>query len=417
MKMIWRVYTYELRRNLARRGYLFSTFGLPLLIFALIFGYNFLSTAFATEPAEEEPAAFELDLEGIEVAGYVDQSGLFLTVPDRLAANLVRYEDEDAARAAMTAGDIDVFYSIPADYLETRDIMLHVPGPQISLINSQLMSALVYETLAADVDQSVLRRLQSNSTFQDFNLTQSANGEAASDMDANFFMLYVFTIIFLLCLFLTNGYLMQSVIEEKETRLVEILIASISPYQLLFGKVLAMATLGLTQVLVWGVALIIGLNLASSLPAFATVALLANIRIPYEMLPVMLIYFILGYLMIGAFYSAVGAISNSMREGPQYAVFFTLPIALPFYFFAIFSTTPNATIPVVLSIFPLTSPISMMMRMSVTQVPLIEVLISLGALALMVLFAVWIAGRVFRVNTLLSGQVPSLKDLPKLLRG
>jgi ABC-2 type transport system permease protein len=113
----------------------------------------------------------------------------------------------------------------------------------------------------------------------------------------------------------------------------------------------------------------------------------------------------------------VGALSGSMQEGPQYAVIFTLPAAIPFYFFSVFLSTPDGPIPVVFSLFPLTASLSMVMRMVLSTVPAWQIGLSLGLLALADVGMMWLAGRLFRVQILLAGQTPRLRDLPKLVRG
>ncbi|NOG52215.1 MAG: ABC transporter permease [Chloroflexi bacterium] len=131
-------------------------------------------------------------------------------------------------------------------------------------------------------------------------------------------MIYVFAMLFIITVFTGSGYLMQSVIEEKETRVIEVLITSVRASQLLAGKVLAQAVMALVQVSVWiGMGLILlvlqGDFLRQSLP------FLVGIIIPVSALPILLVYFILGYFMLAAFFGMVGALSNSATEGPQLA--------------------------------------------------------------------------------------------------
>lgn len=415
MNKLFEVFRFELKRNIQRKGYLFATFGLPILFFVAAFGYNAIS-GFVEDQTDQEAVQELFDFDGIERAGYVDLSGSFEQVPEAMQDRLLRYEDEETAGTALAAGEVDVYYVIAEDYLETGNVTLHAPGLAISLLNTAPIEQLVYSTLIEQPDRLLLQRLRSESSFQEFNLAR-AEGETQQNRDSDFLMLYVFAIMFLLGLFLTNGYLMQTVIDEKENRLIEILIASIRPWQLLGGKIFALGLLGMVQILVWAGAIILLLQTVRSLPAFASVSALININVPVDRLPVMFAYFVLGYLFFASLYGAVGALSRSMREGPQFAVIFTLPAALPYYFFAVFIEQPNSTLPVFMSMFPLTSPISMMMRLSVTNVPLGEVLLSLGLLALSVIAAMWVAARLFRVNTLLSGQVPKLSDIPRLIRG
>jgi len=106
-----------------------------------------------------------------------------------------------------------------------------------------------------------------------------------------------------------------------------------------------------------------------------------------------------------------------MRESQNYVTFVTLPAALPFFFLSLFAEEPNGTIATVLSIFPLTSPLSMIMRASVTTIPTGQLALSIGLLVLTVIFVIWLAGRLFRVNTLLMGNMPKLRDIPTLIRG
>jgi ABC-2 type transport system permease protein len=408
------VFLYELRRNLRRKGYLFGTFGIPLLIFMLMFGYNALSSLAQPSP---EDLAKQFDFRGIEKAGYVDLSGEFPAVPETLANVLISYPDEAAARTALNAREIDTFYVIHDDYLQTGDITQHVPGLTISLFTPAPIEQLAYSKFLPNADVATLRRLQQPAEFQEFNLEREKSAGAAQNEDADFLMVYVFTFTFLLGLLITNSYLMQSVIEEKENRLIEILITSVRPGELLAGKILALSCLGILQIIVWAGGLILALNAALSLPAFESMTVLNDIQIPLDRLPIMLAYFILGYLFFAAKYGAIGAISNSIREGPSYAAFLTVPAVVPFWFFPMFIATPDAPLPVILSIFPITAPIAMMIRLSVTAVPAIQIIISLAVLALSVAGAMWAAGRIFRVQTLLAGKTPKLRDIPKLLRG
>jgi ABC-2 type transport system permease protein len=209
---------------------------------------------------------------------------------------------------------------------------------------------------------------------------------------------------------------MQSVIEEKETRLIEILVSTVRPTELLAGKILALGSLGLLQIVVWLGSVLLLVRFMVNLPALAT-TFLSGIFLPGDILPIFLIYFFLGYLFFAAAYGMVGAISNSLQEGPQYAVIFTIPAALPFYFFSLFVTAPDGTIPTAMSLIPFTAPLAMVMRVVISAVPGWQIALSIVLLILADMGMLWLAGRLFRVNTLLAGQLPRLRDIPRLLRG
>ncbi len=407
------VFVYELKRNLRRKGFLFMTFGIPALAFVLLVGYQIITNLNkgSESDAAQQQADAAFDFRGIQKAGYVDLSGAFSEPGGRLAETLVKFPDEGAAQAALDAGEIDVYYVIAPDYLETGDVTLYVPTLALNQIGAWPIEQLVYTQLAGSADPAVLGRLRYPASIQETNPKR----EGALDEGARFGLMYAFSLGFIVAVFVTSGYLMQSVIDEKESRLVEILIASLRPTQLLAGKILALGVLGLTQIVTWVIALLLLVRLAGAMGS--TLFFLVNMTIPLDILPIVLAYFVLGYLFFAAAYGAVGALSTSMQEGPQYAVVFSIPAALPYYFIGVFMQSPEAPLPVIMSLFPLTSPLAMVMRLSVSPVPAYEVILSLALLALAGVGVMWLAGRLFRVQTLLAGHTPRVRDIPRLIRG
>ncbi|MFN8372833.1 MAG: ABC transporter permease [Anaerolineae bacterium] len=416
-KHIWQVFIYELIRNLRRKGYLFMTFGIPLIAIALLLGYKVITDLNAANGNTPDDTQDEFSTQGMQHVGYIDLSGMFTDTPD--ADVYTAYADETAARAALDAGDIDGYYVIAADYLDTGEVTLYVPTVAFSVaVNSnELIQNLVFDELGTDIDASLINRLRTPTTTVievDVTRTTADGGGVERDFGADFGIVYVFSLALMLGVFTTNGYLLQSVIEEKETRLIEILVSTIRPISLLSGKILAMGVLGMLQIVLW-LGTVVGLvYLAGALGITGTP--LDNLVLPWNVLPIILLYFVLGYLYFAAAYGAVGALSNSMQEGPQYAVVFTLPAALPFYFLSVFLQSPNDTLPVVLSILPFTSPIGMVVRLVISNVPAIEILLSVVLLALTDVAMIWMAGKLFRVQSLLAGQLPKLSEIPKLLR-
>jgi len=414
------VFVYELRRNGRRKGYLFMTLGIPLLGLILVLGYQVIASRDGNAlalPQQVESLDDVIDVDGIQHAGYVDKSGMF-GEPGELADVLTRFEEEAAVRTALDAGTIDVYYVIEPDYLATGQVTLVMPTLNISDLTPAIIRRLALNTLARDVgDPALLERLANPANYEKVILQRNAPEGNVGAEGAAFAVVYIFAMTLLFSLFVTNGYLMQSVIEEKETRLIEILIASARPMQLLGGKILALGLLGLGQIAAWLAGIFLILRVAGGSQAGDALAVLATLYIPAGIVPLLLVYFALAYLMFASAYSIVGALSNSMREGPQYAAIFTLPAVIPLWFTQIFASTPDAPLPVFLSLFPITAPLGMIQRLAISDVPPVEVAVSVGLLALTVVGMLWLAGRVFRVQTLLAGHAPSLRELPRLLRG
>lgn len=414
-----RVYLYELRRNFRRKGYLFTTFGVPIIAVALLLGYHALTTLTRDSGAPQEApspgAVFGVpdDRSAGRSLGFVDLSGVLADASD--TGGLVRFPDEAAAAAALQAGEIDSYYIIAADYLATGSVTMVLPTLLLNDITDAPIRDLLQATLRQQLDDDALfYRLADPSNIQQVNTEREVPANAMQDFDSSFVLVYVFVIALMLSLFMTNGYLLQAVIEEKESRVVEILISTVRPLQLLGGKILAYGTLGLFQLLVWVGALLLILQLGQVLNSLSV---LARMFIPLEVLPLVLVYFVLAYLFFAAAYGIVGALATTMREGPQYVVVFTLPAVVPMYFIGLFVETPDAALPVILSLIPITAPLAMTMRLLLTTVPAWQIALSAGLLVLFIVFLMWLAGRLFRVQVLLAGQMPRLRDLPRLVRG
>jgi len=403
------IFTYELNRNIRRRAFLFSTFGLPLIAAVFIFGIQAFT---GNDSANPQDQFLQFDTEGISVAGYVDFSGEFAD-PGELAAEIaIPYADEAAVQAALDAGEITVYYVIPQDFLETGEVTMYAPRFNIGTLTSAPVEQLFYSQFVnelSDVDITVLQRLVQPVQVEAFDLTET--DEAAEDVDQDSTVAQVFAIMFFLAIFGANGYLMQSVIEEKETRLVEILISSVRPLQLLGGKILAMGVLGLIQLVAYLGTFFIVSNIATGSNP------LEGVTIEPTLLFWAFVYFVLGYLLFAAAFGAIGAISTSLSEGPSISVVVVLPAILPWILAPVIVEDPNGTAATLMSLIPMMSPLGMIVRLTVTDIPIVEIALSISILIVSIIGMMWFAGRLFRVNTLLSGKVPGLRDIPQLLRG
>lgn len=416
MKHLMQVFTFELRRNFRRRGYLLTTFGAPLLFVAIFLLVNALDRGPAAQDALSATLV-EIDLRDVASAGYVDHSGI---VPPASESALRRFETEAEARAALEAGAVELYYVIAEDYLETGRVQLVMDNLSLPSISPMPVRMLLLNALTQGLEPQLVARLVNPAIYEQRNLAIDTVAPGPQSADASILLVYIFALALLLSLFTTNGYLMQTVIEEKETRLIEILIATMRPFHLLSGKIIAMGVLGLLQMVVWvgGIFLFTRLIAGQQIDqALGIIAALANIRLPLEILPILLVVFVLAYALFAALYGMISALSNSMREGPQYAVIFTLPAVLPLYFMPMFSTSPDGTLPVVMSFIPITAPLALTQRLVISTVPTWQLLLSIALLLVTVIFVLWLSARLFRVQTLLAGQPPKLRDLPALIRG
>lgn len=421
MKNIVRVFRYEFLRNLRRPGYLFTTFGVPVLfiLFSQVFGGSLFTANTSNVNAQVMSEMMNLRLD--EPVGYVDHSGMFKT-PLQERENgispdmIVRFESLDSALTAMRAGEIASVFEFPATYAEDGEMTVHVERMAISPASSDPVYELIYNEALTVVDIDTLTRLRDPGTYADINLSRlnTEDGALGRSEDENFWVIYGYAILFMITSFASVGYLMQSVIEEKQSRLIEVLLASIRPVQLLAGKIVANGALGLMQIFIWigfGVA---AMSLTPGVFDFIT-ALLRSFSLTPMTIAVLAVYFVLGYLMFAAIFGGVGAISVSVREGPQFASMAIVPAMIPLFIIMVFAEAPNSPLPTALSLIPFMSPLAMPMRLLMTDVPSWQIAVSIGLQAVLVLVLFWMAGRLFRVQSLLSGEVPTLNQMRKML--
>jgi ABC-2 type transport system permease protein len=226
----------------------------------------------------------------------------------------------------------------------------------------------------------------------------------------------IFSIIMLMILYMSillwGQAVMTSVIEEKTSRVVEVMAAGVSPTTLLAGKLLGVGAAGLTQFLVWAISLF-------GVSAFAAGAAMGSFSMP-EVTPLMLVsfvlFFLLGFLFYAALYASIGAAVNTVQEAQSLAFPVLLPIILAMVCFPAVLEAPDGVLAVTMSMIPGMSPLIMFLRIVVLTPPLWQIALSIALLALGILGVVWVAARVYRVGILMYGKKPTFPELVKWVR-
>jgi ABC-2 type transport system permease protein len=223
------------------------------------------------------------------------------------------------------------------------------------------------------------------------------------------FLLYMMIILY-------GQNILRGVLEEKTTRVAEVVISSISPETLLAGKVIGVGAVGLTQQLVWlgfGVGIsAYGMGMANAMG----VGTFAMPQVTAFQMVCLVLYFLLGYTFYAALFAAVGAMCNSQEEATQAAQPVMMLLVASIILVQPIMTQPTGTMATVMSLLPFSSPIIMPLVMSGTQVALWQVGASLGMLFLACLGSIWVSARIYRVGLLMTGKRPSLKELVRWVR-
>jgi ABC-2 type transport system permease protein len=402
LSLVWLVAKRDYLRTVKRRGYLFGTLLLPVGIAALMAISTFFSVS-----------NFESGGGGTTTIVVVNDSDVTLQEVPGAGVNLSLMTAAEAEQLVGNGG-VAEYYVIPNDFV-SEGVVSRIgssDGPSLSTLDSQdnkddllrfLLRAALLE--AADVPaEEALRILQGVS----FELVTS-EGDAVSGLDiaASIAVPMVFVGLFMISIFITSGYLLQSVTEEKENRVVEIVLSSIPPLPLMGGKIIGLGGAGLSQVGIWVLTALVAIPLLSS-----QIGDLSGIEIDPTILVLALVYFVLGYLAYGAIFAAIGAVAPGNREAQQYSGFLGFFAAIPFILFAVFLSDISSTLVVALSLFPLTAPTSMLLVLGLSEeVPWGLVGASLVSLTLFALLATWASARIFRATVLLYGVRPSLRTL------
>ncbi len=240
----------------------------------------------------------------------------------------------------------------------------------------------------------------------------SESGEKEDRGIGAFILSFFFTMILYTTLILYGVTVMRGVIEEKTSRVFEVLLSSVKPIQLMAGKILGVAAVGLTQYLVWSVMFgSIGLfGFASS------GSQLGDLSVPPMLLVFFVVYFILGYLLFSSMFAALGAAVNTEQEAQQLQIFIVQFLILPLVLQQMVFRSPASTASVVLSLIPFFSPILMFLRITVQMPPAWQVALSIVLMVLTTMGVMWICARIYRIGILMYGKRPTLPELWRWVR-
>lgn len=416
------------------KWFLLSTLGLPVLIVGLGVLSAFLAVRGATDAGEER-----------RLIGVADPAGLIgdLLIEEFLADSLdaVRAADMEAvsvdeARTRLAGSSYDLLLMIPrsegrrsaempgatpdADEGEGDDerttllARASVPSVIESSVRGALQRASVRARLRSIGVQSIdPGALLQRTSFDVINVTES--GEARSQ-DIYRALSFGIAFFFYFILLIYGQMIVRAILEEKQSDIVEIMVSSLRPWELMLGKIVGVGAVGIAQMAVWALvfalAAVYGLTAGASTLAEAGIDI-ASIPIPWGTLVLMFFFLVFGYLLYAGMFAGAGATISNEHDAQQVMLPITMLIILPFIATQGVIQSPNAGWGVILSLVPFFSPLVMPARLFATSVPLWQWLVSLVLLGVFVLGAAWVAGRIFRVGILMKGQ---RANLPQVLR-
>ncbi|MFQ5568473.1 MAG: ABC transporter permease [Rhodothermales bacterium] len=428
MHKIWIILKSEFWRRARSKWFILITLLAPLLILAII-GLPVVLAVLASEGSEN-------------MIVVVDETGVLMPHLQHLAEEDLQLAPSeapiDSVRSAVRAGRYNGYLHFPSGMLQGQETATYYSaeggGFQLrSRVERLVGKAVTQQRLAErNAPPDVLEIINADVPVRMVKLTEE--GEEADSTIANAVVGYVMGFFIYVTVLIYGALVMQGVIEEKASRVVEVMVSSVRPFQLLMGKVLGIGAVGLVQMIVWGGLIVVLSLLAGSVLALfldpgtlnlpdtaSQEAMLgaADFSIP-AVSPALFVWFVLfflgGYLLFSSLYAAVGSAVEQQQDAQALMMPVTLLVIIPILFITFIIESPNSTLAVSLSLIPFFSPILMIVRMAVTEVPFWEVVLSYALLVAGFIGSIWMSSRIYRIGILMYGKKASLKDLARWFR-
>jgi len=413
---------WEFLATVTRRAYIFSVVAMPLL-FGIIGAIPILSTRSAATSSAELPMAL------VDPAGLVD-----LELAARLAAQrsearapgappelvplraegIVKYTQLPAALADLNMRRVALVYELAPDYLTSGEISTYGRGGGLfaqafaTQRQAQVVDAIRASLLQTELSGDALTRAYAPAArLKRFRVDASGQSTPEQSMGplGPFAGSFIVLILLTMSIFFSAGFLQQGTVEDRQNRVMEILLSSVTAEQLLVGKLVGLGAAGLLQVGLYVVLIII-----------PGTTVLSFFDVPLGGLMLSLVYFALGYALFACLMAGFGMIGRTQQETAQLSAIWTLAAVSPMWFMMAITAAPNGVLARVLSFFPLTMPVTMIIRLSIGGVPPVDILASVVIGLISIYLAAVGAARIFRAATLMYGKRPNLPELIRWLK-
>ncbi len=398
MLNVFLIIQHEISTTLRRRSFWLTTILLPAIILTLSLGSQALARS-SIASGGSNPILGRFTSAGRPM-GYVDAARVIEQIPEPprdgtrgQAGPLQEFPTAAAAQAALDSQEISKYYLVPADFMRTGNLV--VVDSNFSVFNSLENNDYFEYVLRLNlVKNANLAELLGDPTANIKTQVLAPQGVKKDGGFGSYGVPFAVLMIFYLVITLTSSFMLQSVTKEKENRTIEILLLSVRPRDMMLGKILGLGVVALLQIVIWGGGMLVfgGMSLSG----------LSALGLPQGFFVWALLYFVLGYLLYASVLGALGALAPSTREGAQFTFLVLLPLFIPLMLNSVLIESPNSGLTLFLSLFPLTSPVTMIARLAASNVPVEQLLLGLALLAITTYGLIVYAARFFRADTLLS---------------
>lgn len=412
MKKAITVAKWEFIEKVKSKAFIISLFLTP----AIIIAFSVLPTLMATKESDSTKAIGILDLTQqyfTDLKEEIEVYKLGKNIPAYAILN--NYKPEltkdsliKSADAMVIEGKIDGYILIRKNGNDSLKVEFRsksignfqdIARFEEAFNNLRIKRKLAAENVSPQIIESIKQRINVNQIK-----IEKPGEEGKGGFETVFFSSIIFILLLMMMIIYSGQMLVRSMLEEKSNRLIEILISSCTPQDLLFGKVFGLSTLGLTQVFVW---LLIGVSLVGA--AIVPITSFDNIQL-------ILLYFILGFVFYTTLFVGIGSVATTEQEAQQITSYLSLLLVLPSVFIISTLQNPDSTLVKVLSYIPFTLPSVMILRVNVSPIELWEIIATILIMILSIIIAIRISAKIFRFGVLYYGKMPSLKEIKVWLK-
>ena len=407
MKQVWIILKWEYINRVKTKLFLITTFVLPFFMAGMMYLPTILMDL---EPDEITEIGLVYDDSVQDLLGrFQSQMDSNYRLSDGNPQFIFsRFQNEKTALDSVLSKSINGFLFIPASVQDSGQVnyfSLSLSNIKLYRNLSRILNQVVIEQRMIDqnIDVSLVGQLSRRIAFETFEIDEDGETSKGDEL-SSFLVPYLFLMILFMTVFMSGQLLLRSVMEERTSRTIEILLSSVTPDELMRGKILGLGALGMTQMVFY-------LTVALAATHYKELAV-----IEFSQIPIFLIYFITGYLFYAAIFAAMGTFFTSEQEAQQSSGIISIVAVLPIVFASYFITNPGSAFTIGSSYIPPLTPFMMIIRLGTGSVEMPEIIYT----TILMIISCWVmlklSGKIFRTAVLLYGKKISVKEVIRWIR-
>ena len=407
MKQVWTILKWEYINRVKTKLFLITTFVLPFFMAGMMYLPTILMDL---EPEEitEIGLVYDDNVQDLLVRFQSQVDGNYRLKDGNPQFIFSRFPNEKMVLDSVLSKSIDGYMYIPASVQDSGQVnyfSLSLSNIKIYRNLSRTLNQVVIEQRMLDqnIDVALVGQLSRRIAFETFEIDEEGETSKGDGL-SSFLIPYLFLMILFMTVFMSGQLLLRSVMEERTSRTIEILLSSVTPDELMRGKILGLGALGMTQMVFY-------LTVALAATHYKELAV-----IEFSQIPIFLIYFITGYLFYAAIFAAMGTFFTSEQEAQQSSGIISIVAVLPIVFASYFITNPGSAFTIGSSYIPPLTPFMMIIRLGTGSVEMPEIIYT----TILMIISCWVmlklSGKIFRTAVLLYGKKISVKEVIRWIR-